>query len=48
MSEPAGNGVKPRVLLCECAGTMAENIDFERLEGGVRGRGRGGAGAGLV
>jgi heterodisulfide reductase subunit A-like polyferredoxin/coenzyme F420-reducing hydrogenase delta subunit len=32
VSEPAGNGMKPRVLLCECAGTMAENIDFERLE----------------
>ncbi|MHB8059246.1 MAG: hypothetical protein ACYDHO_00210, partial [Gaiellaceae bacterium] len=27
------NGTKPRVLVCECAGTMAENIDFERLEG---------------
>ena len=32
MSEPAVNGVKPRVLLCECAGTMAQNIDFARLE----------------
>ncbi len=27
-----GNGARPRVLLCECAGTMGENIDFERLE----------------
>jgi heterodisulfide reductase subunit A len=33
MSELRNNGVKPRVLVCECAGTMAENIDFERLEG---------------
>ena len=32
MSDSATNGTKPRVLLCECAGTMAENIDFERLE----------------
>ena len=36
MSELAGNGVKPRVLLCECAGTMA-NIDFDGLEQAVSG-----------
>ncbi len=24
--------MKPRVLLCECAGTMARNVDFDRLE----------------
>ena len=32
MSELRDNGLKPRVLVCECAGTMGENIDFERLE----------------
>ncbi|MGA9761618.1 MAG: hydrogenase iron-sulfur subunit [Gaiellaceae bacterium] len=32
MSEPPVNGAKPRVLICECAGTMAQNIDFEKLE----------------
>jgi heterodisulfide reductase subunit A len=34
MSAGNGNGddARPRILLCECAGTMSANIDFDRLE----------------
>ncbi|MGD0274071.1 MAG: hydrogenase iron-sulfur subunit [Gaiellaceae bacterium] len=32
MSAENGNGARPRILLCECAGTMASNLDFDRLE----------------
>jgi heterodisulfide reductase subunit A len=27
-----GTGARPRILLCECAGTMSSNLDFDRLE----------------
>jgi heterodisulfide reductase subunit A len=32
-----GHGI--RALLCECAGTMASNLDFDALERGIAGRG---------
>jgi heterodisulfide reductase subunit A len=32
MSAAITNGVRPRILLCECAGTMASNLDFDWLE----------------
>ncbi len=32
-------GRPARALLCECAGTMSRNVDFERLEAGIAGLG---------
>jgi len=34
VSAPAGygNDARPRILLCECAGTMDANLDFDRLQ----------------
>jgi heterodisulfide reductase subunit A-like polyferredoxin/coenzyme F420-reducing hydrogenase delta subunit len=32
VSAESTNGARPRILLCECAGTMKSNLDFDRLE----------------